>query len=149
MGIDTKELLEKWFEGVGEEFTKSNVWELFEGDLLPYFEGRVPAVLAEYPAYKTKDSDPEYSVKLETYQKACRENREAREVELLNSGYEFIVSKGGSEGEGEYCYGVIKLGDIYLKAEWSYYSYDGAQYDDILNTLRVVTPKEKTITVYE
>lgn len=57
--------------------------------------------------------------------------------------------EGGGEGEGEYCYGVIKLGEMCIKAEWSYYSYDGCQFDYIFDTLQEVKPVEKTITVYE
>lgn len=74
--------------------------------------------------------------------------------ELFNSvaathSYTHVESEGGGEGEGEYCYGVIKVGDEHYKADWSYYSYNGCEYDDIESTVRVVAPKEKTITVYE
>lgn len=63
--------------------------------------------------------------------------------------YEHLDQNGGGEGGSEYCYGVFKLRGKIYKAEYSYYSYHGADYDDILNTLREVTPKEKTIIVYE
>jgi len=53
------------------------------------------------------------------------------------------------EGEGEYCYSVIRIGDKFFKAEWSYYSYNGCDFDYIEDTIKEVTPKEKTITVYE
>jgi hypothetical protein len=68
---------------------------------------------------------------------------------LIAHDYSHVESEGGGEGEGEYCYGVIKVGEEYYKADWSYYSYDGCEYDGIESTVRVVTPKEKTIVVYE
>lgn len=64
-------------------------------------------------------------------------------------GFEHMECEGGGEGEGEYCYGVIRLSDKYFKAEWSYYSYNGCEYDYIEDTIKEVTPREKTITVYE
>lgn len=63
-------------------------------------------------------------------------------------GYEVLEEQTGGEGEGEYCYSVIKIGDKYFKAEWSYYSYNGCDYDYIEDTIKEVTPSTKTITVY-
>lgn len=63
--------------------------------------------------------------------------------------YEHIQQEGGGEGGSEYCYGVFKLNDKYFKAEYSYYSYNGFDYDYIADTLHEVHPIEKTITVYE
>lgn len=68
---------------------------------------------------------------------------------LSSKGYEHIESEGGHEGGGEYCYGIIKVKDKHYKAEWSYYSYNGCEYDYIEDTLKEVTPVEKVITVYE
>ena len=68
---------------------------------------------------------------------------------LKTFDYELLDFKGGAEGEGEYCYGVFKLKDKIYKAEYSYYSYNGDEYSAITYTLKVVTPKEKLITVYE
>lgn len=68
---------------------------------------------------------------------------------LSERGYELLETDGGGEGGTEYCYGVIKLGDEHYKAEWAYYSYSGCEYDNIENTVKLVTPKEKTVTVYE
>jgi len=62
---------------------------------------------------------------------------------------EHMESEGGGEGEGEYCYGVIRIKDKYYKAEWQYYSYDGCDYDNIESSIQEVVPKQKTITVYE
>ena len=64
-------------------------------------------------------------------------------------GYEWIEGDIGGEGEGEYCYGIFKLQDKIYKAEWSYYSYNGCDYDDIESTLKEVKPVEKMVTVYE
>ena len=67
---------------------------------------------------------------------------------LKDSDCESIESEGGGEGEGEYCYGVIRIKDKYYKAEWSYYSYNGCDYDNIEHTIHEVIPEQKTITVY-
>lgn len=63
--------------------------------------------------------------------------------------YEHLQQEGGGEGGSEYCYGVFKLGDITYRAEYSYYSYHGCEYDGIQETLKEVKPTVKTITVYE
>lgn len=153
MGIDTKayqkELLESFFEAVGEEFNSENTWLLFDGNFLPEFSDKVEPNRCEWPNFSTRDTDPDYQLKIEAYQVDSNRNRAERETLLREAGYEFIESEGGGEGQGEYCYGVIKLGEVYLKAEWSYYSYNGCEYDYILETVRAVTPKTKTITVYE
>lgn len=152
MSVDTKayqkELLEDWFKSVGEEFNGENVYYLFDGQLLPEFKDKVDEITLERPTYSTRDSDPEYQSKLDSYLRERNNQTEQREELLSASGYTHIECAGGGEGEGEYCYGVIKIGDTYLKAEWSYYSYDGCEYDYIIETLKVVTPKTKTITVY-
>ena len=64
-------------------------------------------------------------------------------------GYEHLDQEGGGEGGSEYCYGVFKLKGKIYRAEYSYYSYNGHEYDGITGTLREVKPVEKTITVYE
>lgn len=107
----------------GFEDTSTTIYTIFDGD--------------EYPEHE------EYS---------WRENDKIKELlEGINTcfGFEHIECEGGGEGEGEYCYGVIRLGDMYYKAEWSYYSYNGYEYDYIEDTIKEVTPKQKTITVYE
>lgn len=68
---------------------------------------------------------------------------------LKDKGYKAMESEGGHEGGGEYCYGVIRLGDKYYKAGWAYYSYNGCEYDYIEDTIKEVTPVEKTVIVYE
>ncbi len=69
--------------------------------------------------------------------------------EPLDYLYEHIETEGGGEGGAEYCYGVFKLDGKSYKAEWSYYSYEGCNFDEIFDTLKEVKPVEKIITVYE
>lgn len=64
-------------------------------------------------------------------------------------GYRHIEQVGGGEGGSEYCYAVFEIDGILYKTEYRYYSYNGHEYDGISNTIKIVTPKEKTITVYE
>lgn len=64
-------------------------------------------------------------------------------------GYEHLDQEGGGEGGSEYCYGIFRLGDKIYRSDYNYYSYHGYDYDGILDTLKEVTPKQKTITVYE
>ncbi len=78
-----------------------------------------------------------------------RAGTDAVEQWLSDRSYEFIESEGGGEGEGEYCHGVIRLGGVHLKADWSYYSYNGPEYDYIANSVKEVTPQKRVITVYE
>lgn len=78
----------------------------------------------------------------------CEGDTREGDVEGLAT-YEHIEQDGGGEGGGEYCYGVFKLNGVIYKAEYSYYSYEGHDIDGIVSTLRVVTPVEKTVTVYE
>ena len=70
-------------------------------------------------------------------------------VILSEYAYKHIEQEGGGEGGGEYCYGIFQLNGVFYKAEYSYYSCDGYNYDDIISTLKIVQPKEKMITVYE
>lgn len=58
-------------------------------------------------------------------------------------------SDSGGEGRGEYCQGVFSLNGIAYSVEWSYYSFQGYRYDGASETLRVVKPTQKTITIYE
>ena len=60
-----------------------------------------------------------------------------------------VEADGGYEGGGEYCYGVIEVDGTFFKAEWSYYSYQGCEYDYIEDTIKEVKPVTKTITIYE
>jgi hypothetical protein len=88
----------------------------------------------------------------EEYQKEVREFRaESAKINskiLKDVEYTHLQQEGGGEGGSEDCFGVFSLNGIIYKAEYSYFSYDGHNYDDILSTLKVVEAKEKTITVY-
>lgn len=68
---------------------------------------------------------------------------------LESSGYEYLDGESSGEGGAEYCYGVFRLKGIVYKAEYSYYSYEGHNYDGIVHTLKIVKPVEKTIIVWE
>lgn len=72
----------------------------------------------------------------------------AKEV-LSELGVEHIQSEGGGEGGSEHCEGVIRIGEEYFKAEWSYYSHQGCEYDWIEDTITPVKPRQVTVTVYE
>lgn len=148
MSNEAKKLVEEWFESVGEECHSKSVHHLFDGVLLPMFSGKVDEPILSRPPYKTRDTDPEYFDKIDAYNEESSKLRAERRTLLAESGYEHIECHGGQD-EGEYCYGVIKIGDKYLKAEWSYYSYDGCEYNYIKDTIKFVTPTTKTITVYE
>ena len=62
-------------------------------------------------------------------------------------GVEFIEQEGGDEGGGEDCYTVLKVGGVFYKITYSYYSHYGVDLD--YASVYIVTPQEKTITVYE
>jgi hypothetical protein len=63
--------------------------------------------------------------------------------------FQFIEGESGGEGEAEYCYAVFSYEGKAYKAEFSYYSYQGCDYDNFADSIREVTPKQKTVTVYE
>lgn len=83
------------------------------------------------------------------YELASGELDELCDVNLEDYLYDWIKGDTGGEGQGEYCYGIFKLKDTIYKAEWSYYSYHGCDYDDIESTLKIVKPVEKTVVFYE
>lgn len=78
----------------------------------------------------------------------CENDFDTDNLESVKS-FKHIEQDGGGEGGGEYCYGVFELNGVIYKAEYSYYSYNGCEYDGISDTLQIVKPVEKTITVYE
>lgn len=64
--------------------------------------------------------------------------------------YEHLYrSETGGVSRGEYCQGVFSLNGIAYSVEWAYYSFSGYNYEDASETLRVVKPIQKTITIYE
>lgn len=101
----------------------------------------------KYPDRNGRDwNDPSYKEETDHYW----EQYQQKEKEILESlgGYEHLDQDGGGEGGSEYCYGVFRLGDKTYRAEYSYYSYHGYEYEGILGTLKEVQPQQKTVTVY-
>jgi len=83
------------------------------------------------------------------YRKEVATCMKARKDFLENTlKYKHIIQEGGGEGGSESCYGVFSFRGILYKAEYLYFSHEGCKYYDIVDTLRVVEAKEKTITVY-
>jgi hypothetical protein len=61
------------------------------------------------------------------------------------------VDSYGGEGQGETWWKVIHFKEIdtYIKINGFYTSYDGTNFDSFEDDLKVVEPRQKTITVYE
>lgn len=66
------------------------------------------------------------------------ENYKGQEVE--------VVERWGGEGEGDSAGIVLKIGDFYFQADWSYVSWDGYYYDG--TEFYQVVPKEVMVTKY-
>ena len=58
-----------------------------------------------------------------------------------------IEQDGGGEGGGEHCETVVQAGDKYYKIVYSYYSYEGYNYDGA--DVYEVIPTERLVTFYE
>lgn len=72
--------------------------------------------------------------------------------EVILDGFEDIGVKlvgqdGGGEGGAEDCYSVLEIDGVFYKVFYSYYSHHGYEFD--YASVKVVTPKEKLVTVYE
>lgn len=67
---------------------------------------------------------------------------------LKQYNFKHLHQEGGGEGGTEYCEAVIELDGQAFKLEYSYSSYNGFDIDDIWDW-KPVTPRQKTITVYE
>ena len=98
----------------------------------------------DYTTYCIFDGD-----ELPEYEGGWREAEDKFNEIASKYNYRNVEGEGGHEGGGEYCYGVIEVDGTFFKAEWSYYSYSGCDYDYINDTIKEVTPFTKTITVYE
>lgn len=143
-----KEVFEQMMEDLGYESVDNLVYDLCEDDV-SFGEN-----------YVFENSLPELSLKGENPE-LYDSLREIRRKERVEKYYPYVVSKkeewcyehleqeGGGKGGSEYCYGVFRLGGKIYKAEYSYYSYNGHEYDGISATLKEVTPVKKTIIVYE
>lgn len=147
MSVDMKDF-EIVAEELGYQSIEEFVYEPASGD---FDFGANYEWKSEHPTYRLKKSDIDLYNKLfkarnDEYETSYAEYKKSRKNEV---GYEFLQQEGGGEGGSEYCFGVFKLKGKTYKAEWSYYSYDGSNYEDIVSTLQEVKPVEKTITVYE
>lgn len=76
------------------------------------------------------------------------ESKAARKAILDQYDYKFMEGDTGGEGQGEHCYGVIRFQGKFYQAEWSYYSYNGCEWDGITNTIVEVAPKQAMVTQY-
>lgn len=57
-----------------------------------------------------------------------------------------VVERWGGEGEGDSAGIVLKIGDFYFQADWTYVSWDGFYYDSA--EFYQVVPKEVMVTKY-
>ncbi len=87
-----------------------------------------------------------FSLRTELKAEYCKQVDESGELPV---SYKHLMQEGGGEGGSEYCEGVFELDGKCYHVSWSYASHCGFDTDDAFNTLKEVTPKEKTITVYE
>lgn len=67
---------------------------------------------------------------------------------LKGLNFKHLHQDGAGIGGTEYCEAVIELSGQAFKLEYSYYSQDGYNVDDIW-AWKLVTPKTKTVTYYE
>lgn len=104
------------------------------------------SIFEEILAYRNSENDYECDMATLIFDMVHEEWGIEKELEKF--GYKHIEQEGGGEGGAEYCYGVFQLGEKFYKAEYSYYSHQGYEYDYIVNTLTEVRPQEKLITVY-
>lgn len=141
-------MFEKMMKELGYDNLDRLVYELCENEV-DFAEGYV--FENDYPDYSLNKTDPELYNKLLDLRTEEREGTFKDYVQANKDkyGYEHLEQEGGGEGGSEYCYGVFKLGGKIYKAEYSYYSYNGHEYDGIYDTLKEVKPVQKTITVYE
>lgn len=122
------------------------VYQLCESTVYPGYDYTNPS-----PSWRLRrENEVEYNRLRELHEDEYRQKHIPHAKAVLDKfGYAWLEQEGGGEGGSEYCYGVFQLGDKVYRAEYSYYSYNGHEFDYIVDTLREVTPKQKTITVYE
>lgn len=128
----------KVFEEIQEEFN-------FEGDL-DKFIYLLACGMEDYEFDDLPFPPPVWGAEYEEWNLKIDERYKSF---LEKTGYSQIDGEGGHEGGAEYCWGVFEfLGKTY-KAEYSYYSYHGDEYDGISKTLKEVKPVQKTVTVWD
>jgi hypothetical protein len=64
-----------------------------------------------------------------------------------NVGVKLVDREGGGEGGAEDCYSILEIDGVFYQVTYNYYSYVGYEFD--YAEVTIVTPKQKTITVYE
>ena len=97
---------------------------------------------------KLKEKEPNHSVS-ELIYRFCGDHVFTNLKDVLSELNLEYEHKYIETDDHELCYGVFKLDNVYYKAEWYIYSRSGEMYDDCYRTVKVVTPIEKTITVFE
>ncbi|MCB1712254.1 MAG: hypothetical protein KDH96_07200 [Candidatus Riesia sp.] len=110
-----------------------------------------------HEAYNVKSSErtPEQETELNALYEAWRalpSDYEAQKQEFLNSlglGEVVEVDQYGGEGQGDTWYSIKHFvdHDVYIRTDGFYASYSGTDFYDGVG--KIVTPKEKTVTVYE
>lgn len=139
------------FEDVLEVYQGDSLSEMLynmcEGDFgveLPTFKKR-----PEYPRFSLKESDPELYEKMNTEYSEVRDYNNSLQDKYLSSiGYKHLEQEGGGTGGAEECHGVFTFKGKYYRCHYSYYSYNGHEYDYIEDTIEEVEPFEKTVTMY-
>lgn len=148
----------------GEGFTlpySETIWPKDENGKSVYDHSRRSEIKevdhGQWPMLRTElpDEAPEYvkedSLDLEEYSNPIEYIisevlYDPKDVEILGLPVEEIEDVGG-EGEGDEAYKVVKVGDYFFRADYSYASWDGFYYDSA--EFRQVHPKEVVVTVYE
>lgn len=95
-------------------------------------------ILSEGSAFFTKKNETDYY-----------KNKDHSAKILKEWDYEHISTEGGGEGGSEYCTAIFSLKGQAIKTEYNYYSHHGYDYDDIVYTMKAVTPTVKEVVVYE
>lgn len=138
----------------------NDVFELYGGDMSSMLynmcEGNFSVKLdtfkeyPPYPSYQLRETDPDLHAEQFTAFTEVREyNNKLHEEYLESIGYKHLEQEGGGEGGAEDCHGVFSFKGKIYRGCYSYYSYNGHEYDYIESTLQEVKPVEKTIIVYE
>ena len=105
----------------------------------------IDEMMAKYIALKPKDWNEDIITEIEEREFICEIVVEGDEA----LGLKILDGETGGEGEAEYCYVVFSYEGKIYKAEFSYYSHEGCDYDNFAESIREVTPSQKTVTVYE
>lgn len=103
-------------------------------------------IIKSVPSYNHYKISPEVNA---INNEICKLEEELIKSILKSAGeFEVVEEEGGSEGNGESYHLVLYFKDFdkYVRSDGKYYSYEGVT---DLSDWRIVTPREKTIIVYE